>query len=376
MKINAVELRVVRLPLVTPFRTSRGSQDDRVALLVRVDTTEGEGWADCAVGVAPSYEPEFLSGAQAVMAEYLVPMLIAAPGITAARVHNVLAPVKDHRMAKAALETAILDAELRARNMSFAEYLGAVRDRVPVGVSVGIPGSLAELIDQVDGYLAQGYQRVKLKIEPGWDIEPVRAIRERFGPDLALQVDANTAYTLASARHLRALDEFGLVLLEQPLEADDLLGHAELARLLTTRICLDESITSPQAAAAALRIGACSVVNIKPSRVGGYLAARAIHDLCAANGIPVWCGGMLETGVGRAANLALAALENFTLPGDISATARYYAEDVTAPFVLEEGHMRVPSGPGTGVEVLLDVVDRLTVRREVLSRGQGQSIGS
>jgi o-succinylbenzoate synthase len=367
MKIKAVELRVVRLPLVTPFRTSRGSQDQRVALLVRVDTTEGEGWADCAVGVAPSYEPEFLSGALAVMAEFLVPMLIAAPGATAARVHNILAPVKDHQMAKAALETAILDAELRARTMSFAQYLGAVRDRVPVGVSVGIPGSMAELIDQVDGYLAQGYQRVKLKIEPGWDIEPVRAIRERFGPDLALQVDANTAYTLASARHLRELDEFGLLLLEQPLAADDLLGHAELARQLTTRICLDESITSPQAAAAALRIGACSVVNIKPSRVGGYLAARAVHDLCAANGIPVWCGGMLETGVGRAANLALAALENFTLPGDISATARYYAEDVTAPFVMEDGHMRVPSGPGTGVEVLQDVLDRLTVRREVLS---------
>lgn len=367
MKIKAVELRVVQLPLVTPFRTSRGSQDERVALLVRVDTTEGEGWADCAVGVAPSYEPEFLSGTQAVMAEYLVPMLMAAPGVTAARVHKLLAPVKGHQMAKAALETAILDAELRVRNMSFAQYLGAVRDRVPVGVSVGIPGSLAELISQVDGYLAQGYQRIKLKIEPGWDIEPIRTIRRQFGPDLALQADANTAYTLASARHLHALDEFGLLLLEQPLAADDLLGHAELARLLTTRICLDESITSPQAAAAALRLGACSVVNIKPSRVGGYLAARAVHDLCAANGIPVWCGGMLETGVGRAANLALAALENFTLPGDISASARYYAEDITAPFVLEGGHITVPSGPGIGVGVLQDVLERLTVHREVLS---------
>jgi O-succinylbenzoate synthase len=366
MKIKAAELRVVRLPLVTPFRTSRGSQDERVALLVRVDTTDGDAWADCAVGAAPSYEPEFLSGAQAVMAEYLVPMLLAAPGVTAARVHQVLAPVKGHQMAKAALETAILDAELRGSNMSFAQYLGAVRDRVPVGVSVGIPGSLAELIGQVEGYLEQGYRRIKVKIEPGWDIEPIRAIRERFGPDLALQADANTAYTLASACHLRALDEFGLLLLEQPLAADDLLGHAELARLLTTRICLDESITSPQAAATALRLGACSVVNIKPARVGGYLAARAIHDLCAAHGIPVWCGGMLETGVGRAANLALAAMENFALPGDISATARYYAEDITAPFVLEDGHIAVPSGPGTGIEVLQDVLDRLTVHREVL----------
>ena len=366
MKVDAVELRVVRLPLVTPFRTSQASQDERIALLVRARTSEGEGWADCPVSLEPFYEPEFLSGARAVMAEYLVPMLMAAPGVTAARVQAVLAPVKGHQMAKAALETAILDAELRAKQMSFAQYLGAVRNRVPVGVSVGIPGSLAELIGQVEGYLDQGYRRIKLKIEPGWDIEPVRAVRERFGPDLALQADANTAYTPASARRLRALDEFGLLLLEQPLAADDLLGHADLARLLTTPVCLDESITSPRVAAAALRLAACSVVNIKPARVGGYLAARAIHDLCAAHGVPVWCGGMLETGLGRAANLALAALENFTLPGDISATARYFSEDITAPFTLDDGHIAVPSGPGTGVEVLPDVLVRLTTHREIL----------
>jgi o-succinylbenzoate synthase len=366
VKIEAVELRVVRLPLVTSFRTSQHTQDERVALLVCAHTTEGEGWADCAVDTGPVYEPEFLSGARALMAEYLVPMLLAAPDAAAARVQSVLAPVKGHPLAKAALEAAILDAELRAKQMSFAQYLGAVRDRVPVGVSVGIPDSLAELIGQVESYLEQGYQRVKLKIEPGWDVEPVRAVRERFGPGLALQADANAAYTLASAPHLRALDEFGLVLLEQPLAADDLLGHADLARLLTTPICLDESITSPRAAATALRLEACSVINIKPARVGGYLAARAIHDLCAAHGIPVWCGGMLETGIGRAANLALAALENFTLPGDISATARYFTEDITRAFVLEEGHVAVPSGPGTGVEIRRDVLDRLTTHREVL----------
>jgi O-succinylbenzoate synthase len=250
--------------------------------------------------------------------------------------------------------------------MSFAQYLGAVRERVPVGVSVGIPGSVTELISQVGGYLSEGYRRIKLKIEPGWDVEPVRAVRERFGPDVALQADANTAYTLSSARHLRALDEYGLLLLEQPLAADDLLGHAELARMLTTPVCLDESITSPRAVATALTLRACSVVNIKPARVGGYLAARAIHDLCAAHGIPVWCGGMLETGIGRAANLALAACANFTLPGDISATARYYAQDITPAFTLEDGHIAVPTGPGTGVTVLADVLDRLTAHREVL----------
>jgi len=366
VKIEAVELRTIRLPLVTPFRTSQHSQDERIALLVCTRTSEGEGWADCAVDTGPLYEPEFLSGARAVMAEYLVPMLMAAPDVTAARIRSVLAPVKGHQLAKAALEAAVLDAELRAKQMSFAQYLGAVRDRVPVGVSVGIPGSLAELLGQVEGYLEQGYRRVKLKIEPGWDLEPIRAVRERFGPDLALQADANTAYTLAGAPSLRALDAYGLLLLEQPLAADDLLGHAELARQLTTPICLDESIISPPVAATALRLGACSVINIKPARVGGYLAARAIHDLCAAQGVPVWCGGMLETGVGRAANLALAALENFTLPGDISATARYFTEDITPPFVLEDGHIRVPSGPGTGVEILRDVLGRLTIHRETL----------
>jgi O-succinylbenzoate synthase len=366
MKVEAVELRVLRLPLVTPFRTSQHSDDERVALLVCARTTEGAGWADCAVGSGPFYEPEFLSGARAVMAEYLVPMLTAAPVVTAARVQAVLAPLKGHQMAKAALETAVLDAELRAKHVSFATYLGAVRDRVPAGVSVGIPGSVAELIAQIEGYLEQGYQRVKLKIEPGWDIEPIAAVRERFGPRLALQADANTAYTLASAPRLREVDQFGLLLLEQPFAADDLLGHAQLARLISTPVCLDESITSPRAAATALRLGACSVINIKPARVGGYLAARAVHDLCAAHGIPVWCGGMLETGVGRAANLALAALENFTLPGDISATARYYAQDITPPFVLEEGHIAVPAGPGTGVEVLPDVLDRLTTHYEIL----------
>jgi len=366
MRIEAVELRTVRLPLVTPFRTSQHSQDERVALLVCAHTTAGEGWADCAVDPGPLYEPEFLSGARAVMAEYLVPMLMAVPELTAARVQSVLAPVKGHQLAKAALETAVLDAELRAKQMSFAQYLGAVRDRVPAGVSVGIPGSLAELIDLVEGYLEQGYRRVKLKIEPGWDLEPIRAVRERFGPGLALQADANTAYTLAGAPQLRALDPFGLLLLEQPLAADDLLGHAELARLLTTPLCLDESITSVRAAATALRLGACSVINIKPARVGGYLAARAIHDLCAAQGIPVWCGGMLETGVGRAANLALAALENFTLPGDVSATARYFAEDITRAFVLEDGYIAVPTGPGTGVDILRDVLGRLTIRHEIL----------
>jgi O-succinylbenzoate synthase len=256
---------------------------------------------------------------------------------------------KGHWMSKAALEMAVLDAELRASGRSFARELGAVKDKVPSGVSVGIHDSVGALLETVAGYLAAGYVRVKLKIEPGWDIEPVRAVRERFGADLLLQVDANTAYTLTDARHLARLDEFGLLLMEQPLDEEDVLGHAELAKVVKTPICLDESITSARTAAAAISLGACSIINIKPGRVGGYLEARRIHDVAAAHGVAVWCGGMLETGIGRAANLALGALPGFTLPGDTSASDRYYKTDITEPFVLSDGHLDVPTGPGLGV---------------------------
>ena len=233
-------------------------------------------------------------------------------------------------MAKAAVEMAVLDAELRTAGRSLAAHLGAVRDRVDCGVSVGIMDSVHELLDAVAGYLDDGYRRIKLKIEPGWDLDAVAAVRDRFGDDLALQVDANCAYTLDDAPRLAELDRFGLLLIEQPLPEDDLVGHAELARRLATPLCLDESITSARSAADAIAMGACRIVNIKPGRVGGYLEARRIHDVCAAHRVPVWCGGMLETGIGRAGNLALAALPNFTLPGDTSASDRYYRRDITA----------------------------------------------
>ena len=223
--------------------------------------------------------------------------------------------------------------------------------------------SLDELLDAVAGYLAEGYLRIKLKIEPGWDLVPVRAVRERFGDEILLQVDANTAYSLADARHLARLDPFDLLLMEQPLKEDDILGHAALARLIKTPICLDESIESARDAAAAITLGACSIINVKPARVGGYLEARRIHDVAAAHGVPVWCGGMLETGIGRAANVALAGLPNFVLPGDTSASNRYYAQDLTAPFVLEDGHLRVPTGPGIGVDVLPGVLADVTTAR-------------
>ena len=241
---------------------------------------------------------------------------------------------------------AVLDAELRAAGVSLGDHLGAVRTEVDCGVSVGIHEDPAELVEVVSGYLAEGYRRIKLKIEPGYDVESVRAVRERF-PEILLQVDANTAYTLDDASQLAKLDEFELLLIEQPLQEDDVRGHAELARLVRTPICLDESITSSRSAADAIALGACRIVNIKAGRVGGYLEARRVHDVCAENGVPVWCGGMLETGLGRAANVALAALPNFTLPGDTSASGRYYAQDITEPFVLRDGRLDGSAGTGT-----------------------------
>jgi O-succinylbenzoate synthase len=267
-------------------------------------------------------------------------------------------------MAKAALEMGVLDAELRVQGRSFGQQLGAVHERVPCGVSVGIMDSIPALLDAVGGYLDEGYVRIKLKIEPGWDVEPVRAVRERYGDDVLLQVDANTAYTLGDARHLARLDPFDLLLIEQPLEEEDVLGHADLAKLIRTPVCLDESIVSAQSAAAAIRLGAAAIVNIKPGRVGGYLEARRIHDVCVANGVPVWCGGMLETGLGRAANVALAALPGFTLPGDTSGSGRYYHRDITEPFVLADGHLTVPTGPGLGVVPLEDELASVTTATE------------
>ncbi|MFD2796322.1 o-succinylbenzoate synthase [Promicromonospora vindobonensis] len=382
MKLQGVELRRITMPLVSPFRTSFGTEHERDILLLRAVTDGAEGWGECVAMAEPLYSSEFVDAAAEVLRRFLLPALArrqeSAPrpggtggpgGIAATDVGHALAPIKGHRMAKAALEMAVLDAELRTLGRSFASELGAVADRVPSGVSVGIHDTVPALLDAVDGYLAEGYVRIKLKIEPGWDVEPVRAVRERFGDDVLLQVDANTAYTLGDARHLARLDPFDLLLIEQPLEEEDVLGHAELARRITTPVCLDESIVSAQTAAAAITLGACSIINIKPGRVGGYLEARRIHDLAVAHGVAVWCGGMLETGLGRAANAALAALPGFTLPGDISGSGRFYRTDITEPFVLDDGHIAVPTGPGLGVTPLPDLLDEFTTAREWVPLG-------
>jgi o-succinylbenzoate synthase len=368
MKLTGVELRRIQMPLVAPFRTSFGTETCRDILLIRAVTGEAEGWGECVAMSDPLYSSEYVDAAADVLRRFLVPALAACPGLDAISVAPALRPFKGHRMAKAALEMAVLDAELRAAGRPLARELGATVSRVPCGVSVGIMNSIGELLDAVAGYLEAGYLRIKLKIEPGWDVEPVRTVRERFGDEVLLQVDANTAYTLSDARHLARLDPFGLLLIEQPLDEEDVLGHAELAKIISTPVCLDESITSARAAADAIALGACKIVNVKPGRVGGYLEARRIHDVCAAHGVPVWCGGMLETGLGRAGNLALAALPGFTLPGDTSASDRYYRRDVTPPFELHRGRLQVPSGSGLGVEVDVEFLDSVTTYRETLRR--------
>jgi O-succinylbenzoate synthase len=363
MGLKGVELRTVRMPLKAPFRTSFGTDHVRELLLVRWVEADVEGWGECAADSAPMYSSEYVAGAAMVLRSHLLPRLFACPAVRAERVADQLAPVSGHRMAKSAVETAVLDAQLRARGESLGDYLGAVRDTVPAGVSIGIQESLPQLLDVVGGFIEEGYRRIKLKIEPGWDVTAVRAVREAFG-DIPLQVDANAAYSLADTQHLARLDAFGLLMIEQPLGNEDLRQHAELARRLRTPVCLDESIVSAAAAADAIALGAAQIINIKPGRVGGYLEARRVHDVARAHGVPVWCGGMLESGLGRRANIALAGLPGFTLPGDTSASDRYYAQDLTPPVVLVDGTVEVPTGPGIGAVPDEDVLAELTTSSE------------
>lgn len=366
--LDGFELRVLRIPLVSPFTTSFGTESVREVIIVRALTADGEGWGEIVTGEAPLYSSEYTHGAWDVAARWLIPALLDRRQIAAEDVAGILEPCKGHRMAKAGVELAVLDAALRAQDRPLAEYLGAVRHRVPSGVSVGIQRDEAALVDVVRGYLDEGYVRIKLKIKPGHDVSPTAAVREAF-PDIPLQVDANSAYTLADIATLVDLDRFALLLIEQPLQEDDLVDHAALAWHVRTPICLDESIVSSKAASDALTLGAASVINIKAGRVGGYLEAVAIHDVCREAHIPVWCGGMLETGIGRAANAALAALPGFTLPGDVSASDRFYHRDiVTEPAVLEDGHVRVPTGAGLGVEIDHTALDDFTVLREIVRR--------
>ena len=364
MKLKEIELRIIHLPLVRPFRTSFGTQTSREVLMVKVVNENGTtGWAECVAMSEPLYSPEYVAGCLDLMKNFLIPALKSKPEITAEDVPVILKPFLGGQMAKASLETAILDAQLRDQKTSLATYLGATKSKVECGVSVGIANNLEALAEEVKSYVDAGYRRIKLKIEPGWDIEAVKYIRNLY-PEIPLQVDANQAYSRNDGKHLAKLDEFNLLLIEQPLDEHDILGHALLAKEVKTPICLDESIISLQSAEDALALKATTIINIKPGRVGGYIESVKIHDLCLKNKIPVWCGGMLETGIGRAANLALAALPGFTLPGDTSASARYFKQDITTPFVMENGYLNVPQGAGIGVEPDMDFLEEITTHKE------------
>jgi O-succinylbenzoate synthase len=367
VRIERIVVHRCALPLVRPFRTSFSTEYTKEVLLLEVITDVGVGWGECVASPDPLYSHEFNQAVLLVWRDHLVPRVMGRD-LEAIEVPDLLGAVRGHPMARAALELALLDAQLRAAGESFASFLGAVHSHIPCGVSTGIPAddSIDTLVEEVDGYVAEGYRRVKLKIQPGWDVEPVRVIRERY-PDIPLQVDANQAYARRDIDHLCALDEFDLILVEQPIHEEDFLGHKLLAERMRTPVCLDESVLSADNAESLIDYGACEVVNIKAGRVGGYLSAKAIHDMAMARGVPVWCGGMVETGIGRAANIALAALPGFTLPGDTSASSRFFRRDVTEPFVMDaDGMMAVPTDPGLGVAPIPEVLADLSVAREVL----------
>ncbi|MPY86416.1 MAG: o-succinylbenzoate synthase [Luteitalea sp.] len=367
--IDCIELRLLRLELVRPFETSFGRTESRLIPLVVLHADGLTGWGEIVALEEPLFNYETVRTACVVIEHHFAPALLGAAFRALDDVGVALRRFRGHPMARAGLELAWVDLMARANGQSVSQVLGGVRARVEVGVSLGIEATFDALIDLVAEHLAQGYRRIKVKIKPGWDVDVLRRIRARF-PSILLSVDANAAYTLADADHLAALDAYALLMIEQPLAHDDLVDHSVLQGRVRTSLCLDESITSQRVARHALDLGSCRIINMKMSRVGGYGEALAIHDLCAARSVPLWCGGMLETGIGRAHNLALASLPGFTLPGDISASRRYYARDVLAqPIeVAPDGTVEVPAGLGIGVEIDTDyiesqMVDRLEVGR-------------
>jgi O-succinylbenzoate synthase len=368
VRIERLELRRCRLPLVSFFETSFGRSYDRTFLLVRLEGEGHEGWAEAVAEANPYYSAETTETAWHIIAEFLAPLVLGVAFTHPQDVFKALARVRGHHMAKAAVEMACWDLYARLEGRPLSHVLGGTRDRIESGVSVGIQDSPAELLARIERELGAGYRRIKIKIKPGWDVDVVAAVRARFG-DIALMVDANAAYSLDDASHLAELDRFDLMMIEQPLDYDDVSDHAKLARVLRTPICLDESIHSVRIARDAIDAGACRIINIKPGRVGGHRESIRLHDLCAARDVPVWHGGMLETGIGRAHNIHLASLPNFPLPGDIAASKRYYQPDVIEPAidVASDGTIAVPIGPGIGVHIVPDRVERATDRLQVLT---------
>jgi O-succinylbenzoate synthase len=367
MKVQRITLREIRMPLVTPFETSFGRLNNRRMLIVEADVDGMSGWGESVAGEGPFYAPETVETAWHILRDFIWPVLKDRELNSASEIWDLLSPIRGHHMAKGAIESAVWDAEARQKGLPLWKLLGGMRNEIPCGVSIGIKETLDDLVLAVERELDAGYQRIKIKIKPGKDIEPVERLRQRF-PRIRLMVDANSAYRREDGPHLKRLDAYHLMMIEQPLGWDDLYGHAELQRRLDTPLCLDECIHTEEHARAAIELRACRIINIKLGRVGGYTPARRIHDLCQSKQIPVWCGGMLESGIGRAHNIALSTLENFSLPGDVTASRRYWIEDVIDPevTVTPQGTIRVPAGPGMGYAPRLDRIEKLAARKEIL----------
>jgi len=367
MKIEAITLREIHMPLVHFFETSFSRTYSRRILLVTIHSEGIEGWGESVVGEDPFYSSEWIESAWPTLTEYLIPMLLGKKIDSARECPALLARVRSHRMAKAALENALWDLEALARKLPLWKLLGGTRREIPCGVSIGIQDSVEQLLEKIQTELSAGYRRIKVKVKPGWDVNVLERIRSRWA-DITLSCDANSAYTLDETEHLRKFDQFNLLMIEQPLWNDEIYYHARLQKELRTAICLDESIVSARSAAFAAESGACRIMNIKVGRVGGFSEALKIHDLCQSHKIPVWCGGMLETGIGRAHNIALSTLENFSLPGDVSASKRYWKEDIIEPEVQvsSQGMIAITDRAGRGYEVREDLIEKLTVRKQTL----------
>ena len=370
MRVEAITLREIHMPLVHFFETSFGRTYSRRILLLTAHCEGVDGWAECVAGEDPYYSGEWLETAWPTLQRYLAPAVLGKDLNSGSDCPPLMAKVRGHRMAKTVVENAVWHAQATQKKQPLWKLLGGTRREIPCGVSIGIQDSVEQLLDKIEAELAAGYRRIKVKIKPGWDVNVLERIRARW-PEITLSCDANSAYRLEELEHLRKLDQFNLLMIEQPLWNDDLYYHAELQRQMRTAICLDESIRHARDAAIAAETGACRIVNIKVGRVGGFTEARKVHDVCQAHKIPVWCGGMLESGIGRAHNIALSTLPNFCLPGDVSASKRYWKEDVIEPEVevTSKGTILVKDEPGTGYRLREDLIEKLTVRKTTIRAG-------
>jgi o-succinylbenzoate synthase len=370
MKPEAITLREIQMPLVQFFETSFGRIYSRRILLLTAHCEGLNGWGECVAGEDPFYSSEWIESSWPTITRYLAPAVLGRNLDTARDCAALFSRVRGHRMAKAALENALWDAEAKQKNHPLWKLLGGTRTEIPCGVSIGIQDSVEQLLEKIQIELAAGYRRIKVKVKPGWDVNVLERIRSRWA-DITLSCDANSAYTLDQVEHLRTFDQFNLLMIEQPLWDDDIFYHARLQKELRTAICLDESIIHARAAAVAIETGACRIINIKVGRVGGFTEAKKIHDLCQSQNVPVWCGGMLESGIGRAHNIALSTLQNFHLPGDVSASKRYWKEDIIEPEVevSSQGMIAISDQPGTGYRIKEDLIEKLTVRQETIRAG-------